>query len=272
MKVLFIGATGLIGSHVIPFLKDKFDLSLAALNNGIIDGLDVTAIDICDWDAIAAFLKNGTSKGDKFDAVVYCATANYREYDRKNSEDRRLYYENCIEVNVRGAYHVFEAAWRARISKVVHIGSATSMMGHPRVDNIGAEVVNQARDLYAASKIFGELVGRSYVFRPVETKRYPMGEAHAMQVLCLRLGQPFISEEEWCQSNYGRSRMPVYVGDVARAIACALRSEIQYGVFPIVSAVADPWILPEAYAELRYTPGWKFTEGKLIEITDSPTT
>lgn len=271
MKVLFIGATGLVGSHVIPFIKDKFDLSLAALNNGTIEGLDVTATDICDWEATEAFLKKGTSDGDKFDAVVYCATANYREYDRKDPEDCRLYYENCIDVNMRGAYHVFEASWRAEIPKVVHIGSATSMMGYPKVDNIGVEVVNQARDLYAASKIFGELVGRSYVFRPVETKRYPMGETHKMQVLCLRLGQPFISKEEWHQSSYRRSRIPVYVEDIANAITCALHSEVQYGVYPIVSAVANPWVLPEAYAELEYSPIWKFTESDLVKNIDFPT-
>ena len=61
MKVLFIGATGLIGSHVIPFLKDEFELTLAAINGGTIDGIDVSTVDICDWQSIESFIKNGTS-------------------------------------------------------------------------------------------------------------------------------------------------------------------------------------------------------------------
>jgi len=271
MKVLFIGATGLVGSHVVPFLKDEFDLSLAAYTSGTVEGMNVTAVDICDWEAIESFIKNGTSDGEKFDAVVYCATANYRENNHRDPEGRRLYYENCIEVNVRGAYHVFEAAWRAKIPKVVHIGSTTSQMGRPQRETIGAEVINQANDLYAASKIFGEQVGRSYVFPPFGKGESRERETQTMQVLCLRLGQPFTSKEQWARSPHKGTRQAVFVGDIAGAIACALRSEVSYGVYPIISAVNDPWVLPEAYAELGYSPHWKFTEEGLIEISEAAT-
>lgn len=269
MKVLFIGATGLVGSHVVPFLKDEFDLTLAAYNSGTVEGIDVTAVDICDWEAIESFIKSGTSNGERFDAVVYCATANYRENNHHDPEGRRLYFENCIEVNVRGAYHVFEAAWRAAIPKVVHIGSTTSMMGLPKVDYIGAEVLNKANDLYAASKIFGEQVGRSYVFRPIGKKEIRPETDQKMQVLCLRLGQPFLSEEQWAKSPHRYTRQPSYVGDIAKAISCALRSDVDYGVYPIVSAIHNSWILPEATAELGYTPSWEFTkDGKIEKIEE----
>ena len=264
MKVLFIGATGLVGSHVVPFLKDDFELTLAAINGGTVDGLEVIPVDICDWEAIEKCVKAGTASGEKFDAAVYCATANYRENNHSEPEGLRTYYENCIEVNVRGAYHVFEAASRAEIPKVIHIGSTTSQMGYPRIDHIGAEVINQANDLYAASKIFGEQVGRSYVYPPSRRRENP-DEKRKMQVLCLRLGQPYLSEEHWLKSGHRNTRQPSYVGDIARAIACALRSEVEYGVYPIISAVDDPWILPEAYAELGYTPGWKFTAERTLE-------
>lgn len=268
MKVLFIGATGLVGSHVVPFLKDEFDLSLAAYDSGTVEGIDVTAVDICDWEAIEMLIKNGPSDGDKFDAVVYCATANYRVNNHHDPEGRRLYYENCIEVNVRGAYHVFEAAWRAKVPKVVHIGSTTSHMGQPKPEFVGAEVINQANDLYAASKIFGEQVGRSYVFRPWGRKLSNSSDTHSMQVICLRLGQPFTSAEHWARSPHKGTRQAVYAGDIAGAIACALRSEVRFGVYPVISDVEDPWVLPEAYAELGYSPHWRFTEEGLIEITE----
>lgn len=271
MKVLFIGATGLVGSHVIPFLKDDFDLSLAAINSGTVEGIEVTAVDICDWEAIRDFIAKGPADGETFDAVVYCATANYREHNNREPEGRRLYYENCIEVNVRGAYHVFEAAWRAHVPKVVHIGSTTSQMGRPAPEMIGAEVINQANDLYAASKIFGEQVGRSYVFRPFGKAEMREGENQQMRVLCLRLGQPFLSEEQWEKSPHKHTRQPSYVGDIAKGIACALRSDVQYGVYPIISAVNEPWVLPEATAELGYTPSWRFTEAGTIEKIEAVT-
>lgn len=268
MKVLFIGATGLVGSHVIPFLKDDFELSLAAISSGKVEGIDVSAVDICDWEAIETFIKDGPSDGDKFDAIVYCATANYREHKHSEPEGRRLYFENCIDVNVRGSYHVFEAAWRAKVPKVVHIGSTTSHMGRPRIEKVTAEVINQANDLYAASKIFGEQVGRSYVFRPYGKQESREGETQTIQVLCLRLGQPYISEEQWMSSPFKGTRQPAYVGDIARAIASALRSDVEYGVYPVVSEVDDPWVLPEAYAEIGYSPGWKFTVEGLVEIAE----
>jgi len=71
MKVLFIGATGLVGSHVVPFLKDKFELSLAALNGDNIADMEVAAVNICDWNAIKTFIEKGALGGMPYDAVVY---------------------------------------------------------------------------------------------------------------------------------------------------------------------------------------------------------
>jgi len=43
MNVLYIGATGLVGSHVTPILKEKFDLTLTAFSEGEVKGMPVTA-------------------------------------------------------------------------------------------------------------------------------------------------------------------------------------------------------------------------------------
>ncbi|MEO6906471.1 MAG: SDR family NAD(P)-dependent oxidoreductase [Abditibacteriaceae bacterium] len=269
MKVLFIGATGLMGSHTIPFLMNKVELTLAA-NTGVeVAGLPVTKIDITDWEETESVVAAGDANGNKFDAIVYCATANIRENDHHTDEGKRLYYENCIEVNVRGAYHVFEAARRAGIDRAVHIGSNASMMGTPRIPQIGKEVLNQARDLYAATKIFGEQVGRSYAYRQYDWLPDTNRVYESMQVICLRLGQPFFSEEQWLGSRHWRTSQPMYVGDTARAIECALQAPVRFGIYPIISAVDNGWILPEATEELGYTPGWKFTaENTLIKIAD----
>lgn len=258
MKVLFIGATGLVGSHVVPFLKEKFELSLAAINSDNIAGMAVTAVDICDWDAIEAFIQKGASDGDPFDAVVYCATANYRENRKTDVEGQLRYYENCIEVNARGAYHVFEASWRANVKKVIHIGSMTSVLGLPHYEVIDAQTRDRPNDLYAATKIFGENVGHSYA----GYAERPDGSPLPMQVLCLRLGQPFSSEDSWRKSPRA-SRLAIDVEDIASAIECVLLADIQFGIYPVVSEVENPWVAPSAYAEIGYKPVWKFTpEGR----------
>lgn len=272
MKVLFIGATGLVGSHAVPFLTQKFDLTLTAFNSGNVAELEVTALDITDWEATAALIQQGTSDGKPFDAIVYCATANYRG-NSGDRDSRHRYFENCIEVNARGAYHVFEAAWRANVAKVVHIGSMTAMLGAPEYEQINAESRDRPNDLYAATKIFGEHVGRSYVFRPRQKRKTSLKPpTQSMQVLCLRLGQPFIDEQHWKNSPHVGSRLATSMEDIAQAIECSLLTEVRYGVYSIVSAVENTKIDPELYAEIGYKPRWKFFNDGSIQINQNAET
>ncbi|MEO6907959.1 MAG: NAD(P)-dependent oxidoreductase [Abditibacteriaceae bacterium] len=254
MKVLFIGATGLVGSHAVSILKDKYDITPAAIDGGEVAGMPVQQIDVVQWHDIESVIKNGTADGEKFDAVVYCVTADYHGLDRSNAESMRRYYETCIEVNARGAYHVFEAAWRAGVSRVVHIGSMTAVLGPPLYDYIDVDTPNRPNDLYAVTKIFGENVGRSYAYRQAESGK-------SMKVLCLRLGQPCIEDEprtlKWINSKKSCG-MALDVRDIASAIECCLTTDVQYGVYPIVSAADIIRVNPASYAELGYKPQWKY--------------
>jgi nucleoside-diphosphate-sugar epimerase len=262
MNVLFLGATGLVGAHTVPFLKEKFDLTLAALGGGEVAGLLVTSLDICDWEETASAIKRGAENGEPFDAVVFCITADYKGHDTLDPQWRHEYYEKCIEVNVRGAYHAYQAAWEANVPKVVYVGSITAVMGHPRYEYLDADVVDRPNDLYASTKVFGEHVGRSYAYRPYWYKPKHAGRSAPMQVVCLRLGHPFVSVEHWRDHRYRSCRFPIAMEDVARAIECGLLADIQYGVYPVVSEHENPWVDPALYAELGYKPGWKFSDSE----------
>jgi nucleoside-diphosphate-sugar epimerase len=264
MKVLFIGATGLVGKHAVAILKNKFEITPAAIDGGEVAGLSVQQIDIVKWDEIESAIKNGAPDGGKFDAVVYCATADYH-VKKQTKEDLRLYFENCIEVNARGAYHVFEAAWRAGVSRVVHIGSMMEYLGQPSYKYIGVGTPDRPNDVYAASKVFGEQVGRSYAFRQPDS-------GQSMKVLCLRLAQPSVEDEpqtlRWIHSKES-CPWAADVRDIASAIECCLTTDLQYGVYPVVSLADDTRIAPALYAELGYKPQWKydFVEGKGVDIS-----
>lgn len=254
MNVLFVGATGFVGSHTFPLLQQKFNLTAAALGGGEIAGQPVRDLDIRDWDATAAAVQSGTGEGGPFDAVICCTTADYQRGRRRNEEEWRQYFENCIEVNARGAYHVFEAAWRAGVSRVVFIGSMTAVLGQPRYTFIDAHTPDRCNDLYAATKILSEQIGHYYSLRPT-----PAGSR--MQVLCLRLAQPTAAHEpgtqRWIQSA-ADCAMAADMRDIASAIACALQTDVPYGVYPIVSHAEKPYVAPDAYAELGYEPAWKY--------------
>ncbi len=266
MKVLYVGATGNVGSYVAPILKDKYDLTLTGLGGGEVDGLPVVDLDIADWEAVEKLVLAGAADGSPFDAIVNCAIADPRNRDMKDLEERRKYYELCIEVNARGAYHLYEAAARAKIPRVVYVGSLTAVLGHPRYPVLDEESVDRPANVYAACKIFGEHAGRAYAYNE-------LNGATGMQVICLRLGQPYPSDffsmrdHHWLKTSAGRA-LAVDVRDIAQAIDCALEIDVHYGVYSIVSGSDEPYVSPVLYQELGYKPRWKFTREGLLPAED----
>jgi nucleoside-diphosphate-sugar epimerase len=277
MNVLYIGATGLVGSHVTPILKEKFDMTLMAFSEGEIEEMPVASLDITDWEATEAAFAAGNAQGEPFDAVVNSAIANYRDRNWRDPEGQRAYYEQCIEVNARGAYHVFEAAARAKIPRVVYIGSMTAVLGQPKYEFIDGQSRDRPVNVYAASKVFGEHVGRAYALPAPQTRRneapLPPDE-YSMSVVCLRLGQP-IKPQKDCRNElpprFLESGLALDMRDIAFAIECALCADVQYGVYPIVSACEKTYIDPSLYAEINYTPRWKFTAQDVVPVEETKT-
>lgn len=256
-RVLFVGATGRVGHQVVPILREKFAVTATAISGGEVAGEPVGDIDITDWASVERVVRAGDAQGRPFDAVVNCAIANSYGIDHKDPAVHHLYEEQCIDVNARGAYHVFEAAKRAGVPRVVYISSMTAVLGEPRYERIEADTLNRPRDIYAACKVFGENVGRTYA--------YPRGDGSGgMQVTCLRLGMPYPvltgSDRMW-QKNFGRRAVIVHMEDVAQAIRCALTlpPAVRYGIYTIVSHSDNPFVDPKVYAGLGYEPLWRFS-------------
>jgi nucleoside-diphosphate-sugar epimerase len=262
MRVLFLGATGIVGSQVVPELQNEHELTLAALGGGEVNGVPVKDVDITDLSSLERAVRAGSSDGEPFDAIVNCAIASHSHIDYNSPEQLHDYYEQCIDVNARGAYHVCEAAARAAVPCVIYISSMTAVLGPPRPERLDASTRDQPNDVYAASKVFGEHIGRYYAFRSPR-------EGARVRTICLRLGQPYKSFNFW-DSRWPTS--PAQRGttsdcrDVARAIDCALCSDIVYGVYTILSDSDYPLVAPELYSELGYNPGWKFTAEGLFPV------
>ncbi len=254
MKVLFVGATGVVGSQVVPILKNQFDLSLAAFGSGHVAGLEVAHLDLTSWESTLGALQSA-----HFDAVVNCAIADPRGVDWTDDAAIRAYYERCIDINARGSFHLFEAAATCGIERCVYISSLTAVMGAPRYDFVPRDAPPRPRDLYSVSKLFGEQLGETYAHR----------EKNALQVACLRLGQPYPSftdsDENWAQSAFLRAIM-VHTDDVASAINGALRSDRQFGVYSVVSQADSSWLDTSRCVEIGYRPAWNFSPQGLEKI------
>lgn len=254
-RVLFVGATGVIGRRIVPLLADRFDLTLAAREAGEVAGLPVAAVDIRNFEQTLA-LMNGVD--NSLDAVVNCAIespyrpdGSYR--DLSDPDERLACNEGGIEVNVRGAYHLYEAAARANVARFVVVSSMTVVLGKPEHQTIEPDAPPRPREFYACTKLFGETLGQVYA------AEYPM------TVTCLRLGQPYPidhpGEHKWLQDPRGRGLF-VAVEDIAQAVAGALTNADapKFAAVPIVSESDSAWInLSPAREAIGYAPRFFFS-------------
>lgn len=254
MKVAFIGASGKVGCQVIPFLTRDFELTLFGFTADSADlngqTQPIHALDITDFAACVAALQN-------VDAVVNCAINESGHYNKKIPDEVLGYNEGCIEVNARGAYHLYEAAARCGARDFVFISSLTTLLGLPERERVDENSSIQPVNVYACTKLFGDQVGQMYASR---------GE---LRVKCLRLGQPYRSDKRFDDRwPYGPSRsrgINVAAEDIACAIRAALTSpQISYGAYPIVSRSDNEWIDPDSAREIGYEPIYNFQPLRLL--------
>lgn len=85
-------------------------------------------------------------------------------------------WEDIHKSNIVGCYHLFEAARRKSVKRVVFASSNHAIGFYPRVERIGVEVVPRPDSRYGVSKLFGEGLGSLYA------------DKHGMRVLSIRIG------------------------------------------------------------------------------------
>ncbi len=254
MKMLFVGATGNIGRRVVPFLKPDFDLILAAKGGGEVCGLPVQDVDLTNWESTLDLVAQSGA-----DVLVNCAIQNYQnpdgtDQDWRDADVMRSYHAGAIDVNIKGAFHLYEAAKSAKVKRVIYISSMTIVLadatGQLR-DAIGAHPPEFPYDIYACAKHCGEEMARVYTL----AKDVPL------DVACLRLGQPYPTDtaRKWAVDTPHKRGLALAHGDTAGAIAAAARASFQgFGVFQIVSNADENWVDLSVARALGYEPKFTF--------------
>ncbi len=87
-------------------------------------------------------------------------------------------FEEVLGPNIRGLYHVYEAARRER-ARVVFASSNHSIGFHERSETIDADCAFLPDGFYGLSKAYGELMGRLYWFK------------HGVESVFVRIGSSF---------------------------------------------------------------------------------
>ena len=116
MRVLITGGTGLVGTPVSEkFVRNGWDVRVIAIEpDCAIDGVQYTQCDILDFDALAPLVAG-------CDAIVHLAAIPSTRL-RPNA--------TLFNINVSGAYNVFEAAERAGVKRIAQASSINALGGY----------------------------------------------------------------------------------------------------------------------------------------------
>ncbi len=177
-KVLLTGAAGRVGTYLHERLGGSFDFT--GIDRLPVDGLESTVANLTDHDAVL-----GAMQG--VDAVVHLAAEPGHTPD--------IWWDVLLPDNIVATANVFEAARQAGVSRVVFFSSMHAVGMYERdepwasiangdygdIDPTTVPLVTHEMPVrpdgpYAASKVFGESLGRYYA------------EEFGMTVICIRLG------------------------------------------------------------------------------------
>jgi uronate dehydrogenase len=235
--VLVTGGSGEVARGVLPFLERDFDLRLLSPDAPDGDPRRVRA-DILDWQALTHAMRGAR-------AVLHLAIApgHSGPYEDDDFNDRRF------DVNVKGTYHVFEAARRAGVRRVVHVSSLMVVWGYGADAPVPGDAPPRPVGTYALTKALAEEVARHYA------------ESHGMEVVVLRIAAPLdVSAPDLRGKRVRPQQVPF--PDLAQAFARALT--VPLSRYEVVTVVGESsrrvWDLGPARRVLGYEPRYRLDD------------
>jgi len=231
-----IGAAGLVGHKLVEELEKHHTLRLGDIQP--ISGDDRSRIvDIRDLDQVLQAMEG-------MDAVVHTAIASARHGKPSKEFDSARF-----DVNVKGTYHVLEAAHRCGVRRAVCTSSLMAVHGHGKEKFIGPDTPENPLTIYGLTKYLNERICQFY------------GENYDMSVICLRIASPTDPDAPGPKERGVSPQSPAFP-DLVRAYKLAL--EVPHEGYDLIHLVGENskrrWDLSKAERILGYRPKYNFEE------------
>jgi len=256
-RVLITGARGRVAVAVAGLLSSKYQLVLTDLPSAVSEETAEKYLpaDLMDFAQVVPLMEG-------IDTVVHLAVAAGVLYENR-AEPGPLevdsFEEAVLRVNPMTTYHVFEAARRAGVRRIIYASSLTIQLGDLDSPRFSESAPAEPQSVYACSKLLGENLARLY------------HRLHGMETLSLRIGQPFPLVPRFdlvWRHNFRARSVSVAVEDIAGAIDAAISSPIPHGVFNVVSESDNPRVDLEGARKMGYLPRYKFSGDGLSQRED----
>jgi len=162
-RIAVTGAAGELGAYLARRWAGRYDLTLTDLKDpdNSLGSAQFFRIDLAHPEEGAL---DAAFEGR--DAVVHLAA----------NRSPRAAFGDLLEPNLIGLYHVFDAAARAGCRRLVYASSVNAVRGYAPERRVTPDMPPNPRNLYGATKVFGEAVARSYA------------HTHGMGAICIRYG------------------------------------------------------------------------------------
>lgn len=237
-KILVTGSLGKLGAKIAEGLKDEFEVFSVDRAPSDSDP-HYRQADLTDFAQVLPLMEG-------MDAVVHLAAASGWALDQTYDPTSITEFDRAtLRVNVDGTFHIYEAARRAGVPRVVYMSSMTAIYADRSRPSYDADMPLDPTNLYACTKIFGENLASVY------------WKNHGLSTISLRLGQPSPIGHEfdnnWKTDARTRSIF-VTVEDAILSVRCALRTSVPHGLYQIVSASDNQRFDIESAREIGYRP------------------
>ena len=147
MKILITGAAGAVGTVLVNGLRDRYPLR--GFDRVPMPGLEDTVVgELTDIEAVATATQG-------MEAVIHLA----------GNPSGAAPWEEILHSNIIGTSHLFEAALRCKVRRVVFASRAGLLAPYPEKIMRTIDMPPRPESYYSISKVFGENLGYMYASR-----------------------------------------------------------------------------------------------------------